>query len=101
VGISALKGNFKLPLVLAEKINGKSYTVHSHFHFGGFAKYTDELIQFMNNLYKDCAVPTDIVYTSKLFYACTQILDPSKKNLIIHSGGLQGNASLPQGTLLF
>ena len=60
----------------------------------------------MNAFYRQTGVPTDFVYTGKLFYAVTDLLEknyfpPGSKILVIHSGGLQGNDSLKEGTLLF
>jgi 1-aminocyclopropane-1-carboxylate deaminase len=76
------------------------------YHFGGYAKYSSELLFFMNSLYKDYQLPTDFVYTAKLFFA---IFDAIKKNIFprgskivcIHTGGLQGNLSLPANSLIF
>ena len=81
-------------------------TIFSDYHFGGYAKHTKELISFMNTFYKETQIPTDFVYTAKMMYA---IYDKIKsgyfKNgssiLCIHTGGLQGNKSLPAGTLIF
>jgi 1-aminocyclopropane-1-carboxylate deaminase len=76
------------------------------YHFGGYAKTSPELIQFMNKWYQQTGIPTDFVYTGKLFYAANDLLkkdffSKESKILIIHSGGLQGNLSLPKGTLIF
>jgi 1-aminocyclopropane-1-carboxylate deaminase len=51
-------------------------------------------------------IPTDFVYTGKLFYAVRDLIQknffPSgSRILLIHSGGLQGNLSLRKGTLMF
>ncbi|HJU45578.1 MAG TPA: pyridoxal-phosphate dependent enzyme [Chitinophagaceae bacterium] len=74
------------------------------YHFGGYAKKTPELLAFMNNFYERTGIPTDFVYTGKLVYAFTDLLrngfiKPGSNILLIHSGGLQGNASLPEGAL--
>ncbi|MBL0146524.1 MAG: hypothetical protein IPP48_13090 [Chitinophagaceae bacterium] len=76
------------------------------YHFGGYAKKTDELIEFINNSWRQYQLPLDFVYTGKAFYA---LIDNIKKDyfmkgsniLFIHTGGLQGNLSLPEHTLLF
>jgi D-cysteine desulfhydrase len=87
--------------------NGKkNYSVLYNYHFGGYAKYTAELISFMNELYSMYSIPTDFVYTAKLFYAMCDMVkksyfDTNSRILVIHSGGLQGNCSFPSGTLLF
>ena len=80
--------------------------IFAGYHFGGYAKYTDELIKFMNEFYTEHGVPTDFVYTGKFMYA---IIDKIKKGyfekgsniLLLHTGGLQGNKSLQSGKLIF
>jgi 1-aminocyclopropane-1-carboxylate deaminase len=87
--------------------NGKkNFLLLCHYHFGGYAKYTTELISFMNELYSRYSIPTDFVYTAKLLYAVCDLVKKSyftanSRILVIHSGGLQGNCSFPAGTLLF
>ena len=85
---------------------GGNFSIIYDYHFGGYAKYNRELIQFMNDLYARYNIPTDFVYTGKLFYAIWDLVKKSyfrsgSRILLIHSGGLQGNCSLPAGTLLF
>jgi 1-aminocyclopropane-1-carboxylate deaminase len=60
----------------------------------------------MNECYRLAGIPSDFVYTGKLFFAVNDLIEknyfpPSSKILAIHSGGLQGNQSLPKGTLIF
>jgi len=76
------------------------------YHFGGYAKYNEVLFGFMNDLFSSTGIPTDIVYTGKLAYAIFDMIKndhfpPASKILMIHSGGLQGNASLQKGSLIF
>lgn len=76
------------------------------FHEGGYAKKTPELLEFMNQLFKTTAIPTDFVYTGKLFKALFCLIAnshfPAESHILaIHSGGLQGNLSLKPGTLPF
>jgi 1-aminocyclopropane-1-carboxylate deaminase len=64
------------------------------------------MIDFMNSLWKKEKIPTDIVYTSKLLFAVDELIkenyfEQGASILVIHSGGLQGNRSLPAGTLKF
>lgn len=80
--------------------------IMTHYHFGGYAKKTLELINFMNSFYEYHRIPTDFVYTAKMLFG---IIDSIKKDyfpagskiVCIHTGGLQGNLSLPGGTLVF
>ncbi len=76
------------------------------FHQGGYAKTNPALIAFMNQLWETEKIPSDIVYTGKLLMAVDSLLKENyfkegSKILVIHSGGLQGNRSLPLGTLLY
>jgi 1-aminocyclopropane-1-carboxylate deaminase/D-cysteine desulfhydrase-like pyridoxal-dependent ACC family enzyme len=76
------------------------------YHFGGYARHPKQLLNFMNEFYRETAIPSDIVYTGKLFYALRDSIrndhfPESARLLVIHSGGLQGNLSLKRGTLEF
>ena len=75
-------------------------------HFGGYAKHQPALLQFMNEFYRQTGIPSDFVYTGKLFYAINDLVEKNyfpagSKLLLIHSGGLQGNESLATGSLIF
>ncbi len=91
---------------LINKKKHNNLQIFDDYHFGGYAKKTEELINFMNVFYANYGVPTDFVYTAKMMYA---ILDKINNNFFpagssivcLHTGGLQGNQSLPPGTLLF
>lgn len=83
-----------------------NFRLLSDYHFGGYARKNDLLITFMNELYLKENIPTDFVYTGKLFFAVYDLarkkyFAEGSKVLIIHSGGLQGNRSLEKGILKF
>lgn len=110
IGISSLKtedqDNNTLIDYVREMAPGKKFNIYFQYHFGGFARKSDALLGFMNDLYKRFSIPTDFVYTGKLFYGLRELADKDiipadSKLLLIHSGGLQGNRSLPAGTLVF
>jgi len=89
-----------------DKKNSNSYTLLHQFHQGGYAKTNPAMIDFMNRLWDTENIPTDIVYTSKLLFGVEQLIQDNyfEKDvsiLVIHSGGLQGNRSLPAGSLKF
>lgn len=111
IGFSVMKNNFSLESMIMD-LTGQSETNQPHwqlihdYHFGGYAKHTRELISFMNDFYNKTYIPSDFVYTGKLFYGITRLAEqdffPSNGQiLIIHSGGLQGNLSLPGRSLTF
>ncbi len=80
--------------------------IFDEYHFGGYAKKTPALLNFMNELYEKNMLPTDFVYTAKMMYAIidkirTGYFEDGSNIVCLHTGGLQGNASLPAGTLVF
>lgn len=108
VAISVLKNNFEIKKQVCSLLSDKkpNLEIIHDYHFGGYAKHKPELFQFMNMFYNKTSIPSDFVYTGKLFYGINDLIlknyFPSGSNiLMIHSGGLQGNASLKKGTLIF
>jgi len=76
-----------------------NWELHDEWHFGGFGKWNKELIAFMNEFYAQNKIPLDIIYTGKMMYGVQQMLQknvfPADAHILcIHTGGLQGNASI-------
>jgi len=108
IGIPVLKNEATIRDEIKQLIptNKTPFTLLHDFHLGGYAKTKQEQFDFMNLLWATEKIPTDMVYTSKLFMAVKSLIannyfSPTAQILMIHSGGLQGNRSLPAGTLLF
>jgi len=110
VGVSILRGTKNLEPLDESWLNNISFLsrvqmVHED-HFGGYAKYTDSLLDFMNQVYLETGIPTDFVYTGKLFYSVVRMASGNyfprgSRVLVLHTGGLQGNLSLTPGLLRF
>lgn len=108
-GFSALKlpaNNSVEQFIQSSTGHKRNYTIHYNYHFGGYARKTPGLVQFMNELYAQTGIATDFVYTAKLLYGVLDLarqgyFPNESKLLIIHSGGLQGNRSLPKNSLAF
>jgi 1-aminocyclopropane-1-carboxylate deaminase len=80
--------------------------VFDDYHFGGYAKKNEVLLQFMNTFYVENKIPTDFVYTGKMIFAIWDKINKGyfpkgSKIVSVHTGGLQGNLSLSSGTLVF
>lgn len=108
VVISVLKNNFSAEESICSLLqNGETgLSVIHDYHFGGYAKYTAALLNFMNEFYRKTSIPSDFVYSGKLFSGIHDLISknyfhPGSKLLLVHCGGLQGNASLSKGTLIF
>jgi 1-aminocyclopropane-1-carboxylate deaminase/D-cysteine desulfhydrase-like pyridoxal-dependent ACC family enzyme len=110
IGVSILKGTRHLEPLSPEWITfpgdlDNVQMIHED-HFGGYARYTKDLITFMNQTYASSGIPTDFVYTGKLFYSVVRMAEinafpAGSRILILHTGGLPGNRSLAPGLLQF
>jgi len=109
IGIPVLKNAFSLQQEIQNLLPREKHDAFEllwDYHFGGYAKYTADLLNFMNEFYGQTKIPTDFVYTGKAFFAAFDLMKknyfpPGSRLLLIHTGGLQGNASLKKGTLIF
>ena len=108
IGIPVLKNEGSIESEINALIEDKNrtYTLLLQFHQGGYAKTNPMMLDFMNRLWDTEKIPTDIVYTSKLLFGVEQLIqenyfEKDASILVIHSGGLQGNRSLPAGSLKF
>ena len=82
------------------------YTLMKGYHFNGYAKKNSQLITFMNSFYQSTKIPLDFVYTGKMMFGVYDLIKknyfpPGSNVLCIHTGGLQGNESLPKQMLNF
>lgn len=69
------------------------------FHFGGYGKVGQSLIDFVRLVKDEISLPLDYIYTAKAFYGLLQMIQKGEfskgsKILFYHSGGLQGNTSI-------
>ena len=108
IGIPVLnnEGSIESEINALLEDKNRPYTLLHQFHQGGYAKTNPTMLDFMNRLWDAEKIPTDIVYTSKLLFGVEQLInenyfDKDASILVIHSGGLQGNRSLPEGALKF
>ncbi len=97
LGFPALKGDF-----LFDEI--RQWTTRSNwdlcldYHFGGYAKTTPELLQFIQNFQQQTDIEIEPIYTGKMLFGIFDLIErgyfpANSKILAIHTGGLQGNLS--------
>jgi 1-aminocyclopropane-1-carboxylate deaminase len=94
LGFPALKGDF-LHEEIKRFVTKDNWELINTYHFGGYGKVTDALIQFMNDFKKQTQIPLDPIYTGKMLYGIIDLIKNghfAKQNriLAVHSGGLQG-----------
>lgn len=78
-----------------------SYQVHTAYHFGGYAKTTPELINFIKSFVSSTGILIEPVYTAKVLYAVLDLatqnyFQPESNILVIHSGGVFGLLGLKE-----
>lgn len=99
LGFSALKGDFVTgdfqKLRQKYNISYTNYRIITDFHFGGFGKVTDLLINFINQTRKTVNLLLDPVYTGKMYFGLLRLIEMDFFErgsilVILHTGGLQG-----------
>jgi len=100
LGFSALKGDF-LKEDIRKFATKNNWDLIMDYHFGGYAKVTNELISFLNDFKENTAIPLDPIYTGKMVFGILNMIQedrfkPGTKILAIHTGGLQGIAGINQ-----
>ncbi len=71
------------------------FTLHTGYHFGGYAKSTTELLRFIIGFYHSHQILLDQVYTGKMVFGLHDLIAkryfaPSSRILWLHTGGLTG-----------
>lgn len=69
--------------------------LHTEYHFGGYAKTTPGLLNFIKDFIASTGMLIDPVYTAKMFYAINDLasknyFEKDAKILALHTGGLLG-----------
>lgn len=93
------QGHMKKAINQHLDINNADHTCHweviTDYHFGGYAKTDNQLINFINRFQKQHQIQLEPVYTGKMLYGLFEQIkknyfEPGTKILAIHTGGLQG-----------
>jgi len=95
IGFPALKGDFLQDEIKKYVLKDTNWSLNTNYHFGGYAKISEELITFINKFKSETNIPLDPVYTGKMLFGIVDLIkkDAFKKDakiLAIHTGGLQG-----------
>jgi len=104
IGFPSLKGAAFLEEEIKKYSQRKNWHLVYDYHFGGYAKITKELMEFMDQFEKQFNVPLDPIYTSKMMFGTIDLIkkkffEPGSTILVIHTGGLQGRAGFNFGSL--
>ncbi len=96
VGIAVLKGEAYLEQSVKKllvKNNSANWFINHHYHFGGYAKSNNELLDFISYFKSDIGIQLEPIYSGKLFFAVNDLLmknffPPESRILCLHTGGL-------------
>ena len=95
IGFPVLKGDFLKNEIKKYILREDNWSLNTEYHFGGYAKVSEELITFINKFKAETNIPLDPVYTGKMMYGIIDLIRKGffkerSKILAIHTGGLQG-----------
>jgi 1-aminocyclopropane-1-carboxylate deaminase len=98
LGFPALKGDF-LSEDIRKFAKNSNWELITDYHFGGYAKVTEELIVFINEFHQKYKIPLDPIYSGKMVFGVMDLIEKNwfpdnSKILVIHTGGLQGIAGM-------
>ena len=94
LGFPALKGDF-LKKAICKFAKNDNWELITDYHFGGYAKVTNELVVFLNDFKNENNILLDPIYTGKMVFGVMDLIrkdyfPKNSKILLIHTGGLQG-----------
>jgi len=97
LGFPVLKGNF-LQKEIEQLLGTESFQnwkLEPDYHFGGYARFDETLLKFIEQFKVNHNILLDPIYTGKLFFGIfdlveKQVFTPKTRLLAIHTGGLQG-----------
>lgn len=99
LGIAVLKGPDYLEQQVQDLLPdielSKNGEILHEYHFGGYAKSTEQLREFCHDFAQQTQIQIEPVYSGKLFFAARdlvtkQIFPEGSRILLLHTGGLQG-----------
>ncbi|SEJ11522.1 1-aminocyclopropane-1-carboxylate deaminase/D-cysteine desulfhydrase, PLP-dependent ACC family [Dyadobacter sp. SG02] len=99
LAFSALKGGGFLQedirQLLKECKQPGNLTLLTDYHFGGYAKWNNDLLHFMQDFRAEFDIQLEQVYTAKMLYGLFDLLqkgyfNAGTKIVAVHTGGLQG-----------
>ena len=98
LGFPALCGDF-LKEDIRKFATKSNWNLITDYDFGGYAKVSDELIRFMNDIYSQYNILLDPIYTGKMMFGVMDLIEKdffpkNSRILVIHTGGLQGIAGI-------
>ena len=99
LAFSALKGggflDEDIKNLIPENETSGHLTLLTDYHFGGYGKWTQQLLDFISEFKLKHGIQLEQVYTAKMFYGLYNLIkqdffEPGTVIVAVHTGGLQG-----------
>jgi 1-aminocyclopropane-1-carboxylate deaminase len=95
IGFPALKGAQFLENEIRVYTQKENWQLMYDYHFGGYAKSTKGLTDFMEQVERAHNIPLDPIYTNKMMFGIFDLVkqgffERGSTVLVLHTGGLQG-----------
>ncbi|HRG57666.1 MAG TPA: pyridoxal-phosphate dependent enzyme [Bacteroidia bacterium] len=102
LGFPVLKASNYLENEIKKNIPPNKYhkfRLFDDYHFGGYAKYNNELLNFIKEFSATHKIQLDFVYTAKLMFGLFDLIEKKYFSdnttiIAVHSGGIQGNKGI-------
>ena len=104
LGFAALKGAGFLLTDVQQMLAGQScehqnWSICLDYHFGGFAKVSPVLLDFIQGFEQRHSIQLEPIYTGKMLYGIYDLIrqgffKPGQRIIALHTGGLQGNRGI-------
>lgn len=77
-----------------EDLKNNLWQIIPDYHFNGYAKHNQTLINFINDFKSEHGILLDPIYTGKMIYGIMDLISknyfkPDSKIIVLHTGGLQ------------
>lgn len=95
LGFPALKNASFLKDEIEKFTSKMNYELINAYHFGGYAKFSAELVNFVNYFNQEFQILLDPIYNAKMMFGIMDLIQQQyfpqgSRVLAIHTGGLQG-----------
>lgn len=103
LGFSALKGHFLTPEI-QKHTTKQNWQILDDYCFGGYAKYSLNLVHFIHQFKQDFNIDLEAIYTAKMMYGIFDLIKNdyfpiNSKILAIHTGGVMAGQYLIKDNL--
>jgi 1-aminocyclopropane-1-carboxylate deaminase len=94
-GASFLKENVNNLLQPSYRRSLNNWNINLDYHFGGYAKFNKELLDFIKRFISQTKIPIEPIYTGKMLFGIYDLIangffKEETRIVAIHTGGMQG-----------